>query len=212
MGANFHTAYADGTTIFAASSMEAPLSDLDRAISYTKNVIVHCDGVINYSSASGQLTWSGTLRILFIRADGQLIQNTVAAGGVTLSDNQMAYVDLSETNDAAVTVYAASLTTAAASTTKAYNRLVLGYRNTASDAFYPVNVRLPVNSSAVGFFGSAPVTKATVTLGNTDNEIGGLAISATYSQAEVQALRDKCEELADDVRALKAALSSYGLV
>ena len=212
MGANFHTAYADGTTIFAASSMEAPLSDLDRAISYTKNVIVHSDGVINYSSASGQLTWSGTLRILFVRADGQLIQNTVAAGGVTLSDNQMAYVDLSETNDAAVTVYAASLTTAAASTTKAYNRLVLGYRNTASDAFYPVNVRLPVNSSVVGFFGSAPVTKATVTLGNTDNEIGGLAISATYSQAEVQALRDKCEELADDVRALKAALSSYGLV
>ena len=212
MGANFHTAYADGTTIFAASSMEAPLSDLDRAISYTKNVIVHSDGVINYSSASGQLTWSGTLRILFVRADGQLIQNTVAAGGVTLSDNQMAYVDLSETNDAAVTVYAASLTTAAASTTKAYNRLVLGYRNTASDTFYPVNVRLPVNSSAVGFFGSAPVTKATVTLGNTDNEIGGLAISATYSQAEVQALRDKCEKLADDVRALKTALSSYGLV
>ena len=212
MGANFHTAYADGTTIFAASSMEAPLSDLDRAVSYAKNVIVHSDGVINYSSASGALTWSGALRILFVRADGQLIQNTVAAGGVTLSDNQMAYVDLSETNDAAVTVYTASLTTAAASTTKAYNRLVLGYRNTASDAFYPVNVRLPVNSSAVGFFGSAPVTKATVTLGNTDNEIGGLAISATYSQAEVQALRDKCEELADDVRALKAALSSYGLV
>ena len=212
MGVNFHTAYADGTTIFAASSMEAPLSDLDRAISYTKNVIVHCDGVINYSAASGQLTWSGTLRILFIRADGQLIQNTVAAGGVTLSDNQMAYVDLSETNDTAVTVYAASLTTAAASTTKAYNRLVLGYRNTASDAFYPVGVKVPINPSVVGFFGSAPVAKTTVTLGNTDNEIGGLTISAAYSQAEVQAMRDKCEELADDVRALKAALSSYGLV
>ena len=212
MGANFHTAYADGSTIFAASSMEPPLSDLDRAISYTKNVIVHCDGVINYSASSGQLTWSGALRILFVRADGQLIQNTVATGGVTLSDNQMAYVDLSETNDAAVTVSAASLTTAAASTTKAYKRLVLGYRNTASDAFYPVAVKLPVNPSVLGFFGSAPVAKTTVTLGNTDNEIGGLAISATYSQAEVQALRDKCEELADDVRALKAALSSYGLV
>ena len=64
----------------------------------------------------------------------------------------------------------------------------------------------------VGFFGAAPVAKATVTLGNADDEIGGLSISATYSQAEVQALRDKCEELADDVRALKAALSSYGLV
>ena len=212
MGANFHTAYADGTTIFAASSMEAPLSDLDRAISYMKNVIVHSDGVINYASSSGQLTWSGALRILFVRADGQLIQNTVAAGGITLSDNQMAYVDLSETNDAAVTVVAASLTTAAASTTKAFNRLVLGYRNTVSDAFYPAAIKLPVNPSVLGFFGSAPVAKTTVTLGNTDNEIGGLTISTVYSQAEVQALRDKCEELADDVRALKAALSSYGLV
>ena len=212
MGANFHTAYADGSTIFAASSMEPPLSDLDRAISYTKNVIVHCDGVINYSAASGQLTWSGTLRILFVRADGQLIQNTVATGGVTLSDNQMAYVDLSETNDAAVTVSVASLTTAAASTTKAYNRLVLGYRNTASDAFYPVNIRLPVNPSAVGFFGAVPAAKTAVTLVNTDGAIGGLAVGATYSQAEVQALRNAAETLADDVRALKAALSSYGLV
>lgn len=148
MGANFHTAYADGTTIFAASSMEAPLSDLDRAISYMKNVIVHCDGVINYSSTSGQLTWNGPLRILFVRADGQLIQNIVAAGGVTLSDNQMAYVDLSETNDATVTVYAASLTTAAASTTKAYNRLVLGYRNAAGDKMYPVAIREPLSASS----------------------------------------------------------------
>ena len=212
MGANFHTAYADGTTIFAAASMEAPLSELDRAISYTKNVIVHSDGDIRYLPDSGELTWSGALRILFIRADGQLIQNTVAAGGVTFTGNQMAYVDLSETNDAAVTVVAASLTTAAASTTKAFNRLVLGYRNISSDAFYPVAIKLPVNPAVLGFFGSAPVAKTTVTLGNTDNEIGGLTISAAYAQGEVQALRDKCEELADDVRALKAALSSYGLI
>ena len=212
MGANFHTAYADGTTIFAAASMEAPLSELDRAISYTKNVIVHSDGDIRYLPDSGELTWSGALRILFIRADGQLIQNTVAAGGVTFTGNQMAYVDLSETNDAAVTVNVAGLATAATSATKPYNRLVLGYRNSAGDAFYPVGIRLPVNPAVVGFFGAAPVSKSTVTLGNTDNEIGGLAIGATYSQAEVQALRDKCEELADDVRALKAALAGYGLV
>ena len=148
MGANFHTAYADGTTIFAASSMESPLSDLDRAISYGKNVIIHCDGVLGYSSGSGQLTWSGVLRFLFVRTDGQLIQNTVAAGGVALSDNQMAYVDLSETNDATVTVYATSLTIAAASNTKAYNRLVLGYRNAASDRFYPVALREPMDVPA----------------------------------------------------------------
>jgi hypothetical protein len=31
---------------------------------------------------------------------------------------------------------------------------------------------------------------------------GGLTISDPPTQAEVQALRDKCEELADDVRAM----------
>ena len=149
MGANFHTAYTDGTTIFAASSMEAPLAELDRAVSYTKNVIVHSDGDIRYLPGSGELTWSGALRILFIRADGQLIQNAVAASGVTLTGNQMAYVDLSETSDAAVTVLAATLTTAAASATKAYNRLVLGYRSAAGGRFYPVALREPMDVSAI---------------------------------------------------------------
>ncbi len=53
------------------------------------------------------------------------------------------------------------------------------------------------------------VTKgvAPVTLGNANSEISGLTIGATYSQAEVTALRDKCEELADDVRALAAAIN-----
>ena len=64
-------------------------------------------------------------------------------------------------------------------------------------------------SQKTGFWGAAPIvqpvgaSQAAVTLGNTDREIGGLTISAAYSQTEVQALRrDKCEELADDVRAL----------
>ena len=35
-------------------------------------------------------------------------------------------------------------------------------------------------------------------------EIGVLTISDPPTHAEVQALRDKCEELADDVRALSA--------
>ena len=62
-------------------------------------------------------------------------------------------------------------------------------------------------------------SQAVVTLGNTDGEIGGLTISAAYNQAEVQALRDKCEQLADDVRAvaalvhaLRTALVGVGVV
>jgi len=43
-------------------------------------------------------------------------------------------------------------------------------------------------------------------LGNANSEISDLTIGGTYSQAEVQALRTKLEELADDVRAIAAAL------
>lgn len=53
-------------------------------------------------------------------------------------------------------------------------------------------------------YGGLPASgdQATVTLGNTDAEISGLTFSASPTQAECEALRDKCEELADDVRAL----------
>jgi hypothetical protein len=80
-------------------------------------------------------------------------------------------------------------------------------------------------SARVGFWGATPVVQpsgaaqAALTLGNTDGEIGGLTISDPPTQAEVLALRDKCEELADDVRvlftlvnALRGARVSVGLV
>lgn len=65
---------------------------------------------------------------------------------------------------------------------------------------------------SVGFFGGAAAAQQSVDHGNTDGEIGGLTISGSYDQGEVQALRDKCEELADDVRSLRAALLAYALV
>jgi len=39
-------------------------------------------------------------------------------------------------------------------------------------------------------------------------EIGGLTISDPPTQAELQALRDKCEELADDLRNLSTLIHS----
>lgn len=138
---NYHDPITTAT-LFRPEDLNPIFSGLDRALSYTKNCIVHCDGAIAYSAATGQLTWNGTLRILFVRADGQLTENTVATGGVTLADGQMAYADLSETNGASVSAAVATLATGIASTTLAYNRVVLGYRNTASDKFYPVALRL----------------------------------------------------------------------
>ncbi len=63
------------------------------------------------------------------------------------------------------------------------------------------------------------VGSGAVKLGNADGEIGALVFSDPPTQVEVQALRDKCEELADDVRALavlvhalRTALLATGVV
>jgi hypothetical protein len=69
-------------------------------------------------------------------------------------------------------------------------------------------------TSLVGFYGVTPVVQqasadqAVVTLGNANSEISDLTFSASPTQGECQALRDKCEELADDVRALSTLVHS----
>jgi hypothetical protein len=137
MGANYHTAWAAGMTQFKATSMNPALDALDKAITYaTKSPIVHCDGDITWSN--GTLTWGGTIRILFNREDGQAIQNTIAASNIALADNEFCYVDLSETNNTALTMNKASVTTGAASNFLALARLVMAYRNTTNDELYPV--------------------------------------------------------------------------
>lgn len=77
----------------------------------------------------------------------------------------------------------------------------------------------------LGFWNTAPVIQpahadqAATVMGNANSEISGLTISAAYDQAEVTALRDAAEELADDVRALhtlvhalRTALVNTGIV
>ena len=44
-------------------------------------------------------------------------------------------------------------------------------------------------------------------MGNMDGEISGLTFSNPPTQAECQALRNACEVLADDVRALRGSVS-----
>jgi hypothetical protein len=144
---NYTTPWQDSVTEWLAASMNPPLEQLDEAITYgTKCPIVHCDGAITW--AGGTLTWAGTIRILFNRDNGNVIENTIAASSIALSDNQFAYVDLSETNGAAVTMSAASITTGAASNFLALARLVMAYRNTTSDDLYPVWLPIKFAGSA----------------------------------------------------------------
>lgn len=89
--------------------------------------------------------------------------------------------------------------------------LLLGAGDVTASAFTTwtedAGARVALNAGPVARTGGTQVT-----LGNSNGEIGGLSIGAAYDQAEHVALRDKTEELADDVRAIHAALRALGIL
>ncbi|NPU84367.1 MAG: hypothetical protein HPY65_07745 [Syntrophaceae bacterium] len=159
---NFFTALT-AETLWKYTHMNIPFNELDKAITYLKNVIVSCDGAISWNASTGTLSWSGAIRIHFNTAAGNLVQNTIAAGSIALTDGQFAYVDLNESDGTALTVSAGSITTGAASNILAYNRLVLGYRNAASDDFYPVYLNAPIKYSTSATVNTGTATDEAVT-------------------------------------------------
>lgn len=166
MGANFHTPYTS-STLWKPEYVNPPLSDLDRGTTYLKNVIVHSDGPVTYSPLTGILAWASTLRIIFNRADGKAIQNTVAVGSITLNDNEFAYLDLNETDGAVLTASKAAVTTGAASNFLAYNRIVLAYRNSASDELFCVYLPSLTSNGSIpydvgGNFGGKPTASQVI--------------------------------------------------
>ena len=172
MGTNFHTAPV-GTTRWFVTDIAPIFASLDKGITYLKNVMVSCAGVITYNKATGVLTWSGVITILFNDAAGLAKANTIAAGNITVADNQFVYVDLSETNNAVLTAAVATVTTAVASNFILFNRLVLGYRNTTSDEFYPVYLRGILQENVITLTSATSVTidwskgkKQQITLGH----------------------------------------------
>lgn len=142
MGNNFFTPWTTDTT-FVPTPMNYPLVELDAAITKGKNLIVHCDGSIDYHPLSGILYWTGPLRFIFNATDGKACANVVDAHMIQLADNEFAYVDLSETNGATITVQKGEIAAGSASNFIAFNRVVLGYRNAVSNDFYPVALRSP---------------------------------------------------------------------
>lgn len=136
---NYATAYRNTApkTSFTVASMQPPITALDQVVSYAaKAIITHCDGEITWTAPV--LTWAAPIRILFVKTNGYTTENVIAASSATINDNQFMYVDLSETTAATLTPAVASATTATASNFKAYNRVVLAYRNTTNNELYPV--------------------------------------------------------------------------
>lgn len=164
MGTNFYTALIDGTDKFKAASLNPPHAALDKALIYNmRNIAIHCDGEITYTKGTtGVLAWSDVLRIHFTRDDGTINQNTVNAGSVNLTDGQFAYIDLSETDNAVISVAAATMPAVDAASTlgigSSYKRLVLGYKNSASDRFYPVALKTKIGFDSFRTFTAQDAT------------------------------------------------------
>lgn len=133
MSTNYHYEWTDSSTLYKPTSMNPAMADLDKAVSYAKNIFVHHDGTVKYSIVTGLLVWSSTIRVLFNREDGKIIQNIIAAGSIQVADNEVVYVDLNETNDTALTMAVMAINYASSSVIVAYNRFVLGYKNPATD-------------------------------------------------------------------------------
>lgn len=166
MGTNNHTPFS--AAAYTAAAHNAPLSELDRAITYAGKVLVGCDGALTWSA--GVLTWSGSIHIYFNSAAGLAIHNSIAAANIALSDLEFAYVTLNETNDTVLTVSKAAITTASASNYLTYSRLVLGYRNTSNDLFYPVALAgVPLGGQSLS------AAKLSLNQGTADDEIESYA-------------------------------------
>lgn len=165
MGNNYFTPWGTNTR-FDPADLNVALMALDKAITYIKRPIIHCDGDISWDKSSGSLTWGGILRMLFTNDAGNLVQNVVAVGNIVLADNECAYVDLNETDGTTLTVGKIAISTNATSTIKSFNRILLGYRNSTSDEFYPVSLPFKASAAATSTRNVALKTGVTAQTGN----------------------------------------------
>jgi hypothetical protein len=217
MGTNFHTAWIDkpasGYTEWSAASMNVLPAALDKAITYLKNIMVGCEGALTWNPITGVLAWDAQLTIVFNRDDGDACHNHVAAGDVTLAAGQFAYCDLSETDGAAITVSAATITPEAASNFLAFNRLVLAYRSPTSGSLHGIALGQPFVVAGDGGIGDV-VGPAGATDGNLaefDEATGKLLKDGSLSHDDVaDAVSKKHSDALDHSNASDHAAATAG--
>jgi hypothetical protein len=185
------TLWQDGVTDWSADAMNAPITLLDKYAALHHNVVFSCDGEITYASATGTLAWDAPMRVLFNNSSGQAVINSVAAGSQVVADNQILYMDLNETDGTTIVQGVATITPASASNFLTYNRLVLGYRNTVSDKFYPVAIKPYLGVSSV----AALTDLADFPASYTDQAGKIVAVNATEDGVEFIANESTTSEL-----------------
>jgi hypothetical protein len=159
---NFFTPWEDGVTEYKADDMNQPLAELDIAISYLKNASMWCEGNFFYTkAATGVLSWDGYIKFAYLDANGNTITNKVAASSISLDDLEFAYVVLSATDDATITVTKASIVGDAECNFGDGNIVVLALK-AGNDDLFMVNLRPKVAYpyDIAGTFGGKPVAGA----------------------------------------------------
>lgn len=192
MSKNFHTAYSTGSE-YTPESMNIPLEELDEVIGYLKNVMISCDGQITADTDTGVVTWNGAIRIAFTNDSGIIVENTVAAGSVTVAGGSYMYVILNKTNATILTMQTAPYSAGGSSAPIGKNTVVIAYRNNNSGEFYVVNAlaKMAVTTAEAG------VSTVTLASGVSGSALNLLAINSagdgTYvlaDNADITTLQD----------------------
>ena len=137
MGTNFICAFT-GASTFDPTTMNSQAEALDQVLTYMKNLMMSCGGVITFEN--GTLAWSGEISIFFTNNTGTAIHNVIPAGQITLSPNEYAYVMLDDTDGTSLTVRSSAYASGMASQMLDYNKLVLGYYDSGGAFFASPNL------------------------------------------------------------------------
>lgn len=165
MGDNHHSPYQDNVTKFRAEDMNGPLSELDEALTLTRNLSISTGGSVDWDDATGTLSWDAAMTIHFVRPDGNMGINTIAVGSIALAADEMAYVDLDTVGTTSLTVSKAAYVDGSASPFVSAERVVLGFRHSTDNIFIPVYLSqaLGVGGGGVGAFVDCSDTPANFT-------------------------------------------------
>ena len=126
--------------------MNAPLETLDKALTYTKNVVITCAGSLTWDSTAKTLNWDAPMQVRMIdEVSGKMHINTITSDTLTLSTyGDVVYVAVTTVNGTSISATFTSYSTGS-TVLRPSSIIVLGMLDTTSMTyFYPAPILLSV--------------------------------------------------------------------
>ena len=140
---NFFIPWVDSTTQFKADDMNLPLYSLDKAFSYTKNLMASCAGDISF--VDGTLAWTDTITITYLDENKITITNRIVVGNIAVAPNKFVAVNLNAIDNTAIIPFVGTIIGNGPCPFANDNRIVLAYRSGGANLNY-VNLQPSVGA------------------------------------------------------------------